>query len=263
MKRIAIVFLVILTAVLADLGCVALFEKPLFAIKDQSDSVHQKYYGLLYDVVDCFDSETMILTKGSKYACPVSEVTTVLPAVMVNNELYYWTSTSHNIAKCGVMDGKITSSVQSDQLPYKNNQSNFGKGIEYQLGAEGTIEIFQDGVWRIYAQKNKLDMYFKSYEDYQSIYDINCDDNVNCSVLVKFNGTLYAQSNVLLDYDVLFGDGKPVGTIDELIPTFYVPKEDGQTNQSYLLGATVVECNEKSMILYYENVYHLYERIDQ
>ncbi len=257
MKKIVIMLLVIMTAVLTDLGCVALFERPLFAIKDQSDSVHQKYYGLLYDVVDCFESETVILSKSSKYACPVSEVTTVLPAVMVDNELYHWTSTTHNLAKCGVMDGKITSSVKSDQIPYKNNQSNFGKDIEYQIGAEGTIEIFQDGVWRIYAKEDKLDMYFKSYDDYQSIYDLNCDSNVNCSVLVKYNGILYAQSNAVIDYA---GNSKPVGTIDELIPVFYVPKEDGQTNQSYLLGAEVHEGDERSIILFYENIYYLYEK---
>ena len=261
MKKIIIALLIIIVAVAADLGCIALFERPLFAIKDQSDSVNQKYYGLFYDVINCFQTETVILSKGSKYACPVAEVTTVLPAVMVENELYYWTSTTHNLTKCGVMDGKITSSVESDRLPYKNNQSNFGKNIEYQTGDEGTIEIFMDGVWRIYAVEEKLDMYFKSYEGYQSIYDLTCDSSVYCSVLFKYNGNLYAQSNALVDLEVL--SLKPIGIIDELIPIFYIPKEDGQTNQSFLLGATIHENGENSVLLYYENVYHLYKKLNE
>ena len=157
------------------------------------------------------------------------------------------------------MDGKITSSVKSDQLPYKNNQSNFGKDIEYQTGAEGTIEIFQDGVWRIYATEEKLDMYFKSYNDYKSIYDLNCDSKVNCSVLVRYEGNLYAQSNAMIDYT---GNTEPIGFIDELIPPIYVPKENGQTNQGFLLNAEVHEVGENSIILFYDNVYHLYEKND-
>lgn len=50
------------------------------------------------------------------------------------------------------MDGEITSSVNGDQIPYTNNQSNFGAGFGYQYGAEkGTVEVYLNDSWRIFA----------------------------------------------------------------------------------------------------------------
>ena len=37
---------------------------------------------------------------------------------------------------CGNMDGKITTSVESTQLPAKDDEANFGKGYGYQFGAD-------------------------------------------------------------------------------------------------------------------------------
>ena len=45
-----------------------------------------------------------------------------------------------------------------------------------------------------------------------------------------------------------------------MIPVFYVPKENSQTNQEFLLGAEVHECGENLIILFHKNVYHLYEK---
>ena len=98
-----------------------------------------------------------------------------------------------------------------------------------------------------------------SYDDYPSIYDINCGNNVNGSILVRYGGSLYAQSNAMIDY---VGNTEPIGFIHELIPPIYVPKENGQTNQGFLLNAEVHEGDENSIILFYDNVYHLYEKID-
>lgn len=45
-------------------------------------------------------------------------------------------------ARCGVMDGEITSEVDGSEKPTKDNQSNFGTGYGYQYGSqEGIIEI--------------------------------------------------------------------------------------------------------------------------
>ena len=50
------------------------------------------------------------------------------------------------------MNGKITSSVHGNTKPTVNDQSNFGEGYAYQYGAaEGTIEIYMDGKWCIFA----------------------------------------------------------------------------------------------------------------
>ncbi len=48
-------------------------------------------------------------------------------------------------ARCGVMDGEITSQVDGSKQPTVDDQSNFGTGYGYQYGAiQGTIEIYMN-----------------------------------------------------------------------------------------------------------------------
>ena len=77
----------------------------------------------------------------------------LIPMVMVDGTLYLDTGHKSTIeARCGVMDGEITSQVHGSQRPTIDDQSNFGSGYGYQYGAtEGTIEIYLDGEWRIFA----------------------------------------------------------------------------------------------------------------
>ena len=56
-----------------------------------------------------------------------------IPMVMVDGKLYYDTGKESTVsARCGVMDGEITSTVDGSEIPTKDNQSNFGTGFEYQ-----------------------------------------------------------------------------------------------------------------------------------
>ena len=75
------------------------------------------------------------------------------PMVMVNGELYLTTGYESTVeVRCGVMDGQITSTVEGWEEPTEDDQSNFGTGYGYQYGpTEGTIEIFMDEKWWIYA----------------------------------------------------------------------------------------------------------------
>ncbi len=77
-----------------------------------------------------------------------------IPMVMVDGELYYDTGKESTIeARCGMMDGEITSSVDASEKPTENNQSNFGSGYGYQFVSEGTIEIqMEDGKWYVYEK---------------------------------------------------------------------------------------------------------------
>ena len=79
---------------------------------------------------------------------PTNESKTArIPMVMVDGELIE--------GRCGVMDGEITSTVDGTERPIKDNQSNFGKDIGYQYGTtEGTIEIYQNEKWRIFATED-------------------------------------------------------------------------------------------------------------
>ena len=100
--------------------------------------------------------ETYPAKISNPYSISVVEETetwALIPMVMVNGTLYLDTGYESTIeARCGVMDGEITSQVHGSQRPTIDNQSNFGSGYGYQYGAtEGTIEIYMDGEWRIFA----------------------------------------------------------------------------------------------------------------
>jgi len=73
----------------------------------------------------------------------------IVPALMVNGELYCYVGESLTGDRCGMMDGAITSTVESWKMPVKDDQSNFGE-YSYQYGNEGFIEVLQDGTWYTY-----------------------------------------------------------------------------------------------------------------
>lgn len=63
--------------------------------------------------------------------------------VMVDDALYYcsWISVDENI-KCGVPDGEIETSVEKDEMPKQNNQSNFGSGYGWQRRRYNEIVVY-------------------------------------------------------------------------------------------------------------------------
>jgi len=84
------------------------------------------------------------------------EVYDLIPMIKVDGVLYL--DTGHNsfaTERRDGFDGEITSSVDGSKTPTENDQSNFGAGYGYQYGAkEGTIELFLNGKWRIYATED-------------------------------------------------------------------------------------------------------------
>ena len=97
-----------------------------------------------------------------------TETWDLIPMVMVNGTLYLDTGHESTIeARCGVMDGEITSQVDGSKQPTVDDQSNFGTGYGYQYGAtEGTIELFMNGKWWIFAtEEARQKIQFPSIED--------------------------------------------------------------------------------------------------
>ena len=83
-----------------------------------------------------------------------NEKVALIPMVMVDGQMYYDTGRTNNVARCGVMDGEITSSVESWERPIENNQSNFGSGFSYQFGMEeGAIEIYMNENWCVFEAR--------------------------------------------------------------------------------------------------------------
>lgn len=67
--------------------------------------------------------------------------------VVVDGVLYKDTGRISTELRCGMMDGEITSTV--DTVPEEGDQSNFGTGYGYQYGMSG-IEVSIDGEWHIF-----------------------------------------------------------------------------------------------------------------
>ncbi len=83
-----------------------------------------------------------------------SEIMIVGRMVRVKGKVYHDTGKVSEALRCGVMDGKIESTVETGEVPAQDNQSNFGAGYGYQYGAGGTIEINVDGKWLIFEAAN-------------------------------------------------------------------------------------------------------------
>ena len=73
--------------------------------------------------------------------------------VKIGGEFYYDTGRTSDALRCGVMDGKITSSVDGTEIPSEDNQSNFGC-YGYQWGSEkNTVEVNIDDKWVIFEKR--------------------------------------------------------------------------------------------------------------
>ena len=88
----------------------------------------------------------------------------LIPMVMVDGVLYLDTGYNNtDFRMCGTPDGTITSEVDGWKKPTEDNQSNFGSGYGYQYGAtEGTIEIYMDDTWRIFATEEVKEQIFQT-----------------------------------------------------------------------------------------------------
>ena len=75
-----------------------------------------------------------------------------LMLVRIDGQLYCATGQDSDIdGRCGMMDGRIDSSVERGQIPGQNGQSNFGAPYGYQYGADGQIEVNLEDCWLVFA----------------------------------------------------------------------------------------------------------------
>lgn len=79
--------------------------------------------------------------------------------IKVKDQIYVDTGKISTLPRCGMMDGKITSTVKYDEFPEKNDQSNFGKDYGYQFGGNDTIHVNMDGQWRIFTRQLETDIH--------------------------------------------------------------------------------------------------------
>lgn len=105
-----------------------------------------------------FDGDTatnakLLLHNEDDAGLVIEPLDAIVPALQVNGVVYYFAGESWFGERCGMMDGEITSTVESWKIPTKDNQSNFGK-YSYQYSNEGFIEVLQDGKWYAYGTRS-------------------------------------------------------------------------------------------------------------
>ena len=93
------------------------------------------------------------------FGCGSQAPNAMVPTVQIDG-IHYLTTGVQSAAteqKDG-FDGTITSTVKGSECPVEDDQSNFGVGFGYQFGAaEGTVELYIDGSWWIYATEEVRD----------------------------------------------------------------------------------------------------------
>lgn len=165
-KIILIVVLLIVGIIVIDTIQAKIFNNsPIISFKEKledSDSWVDK--GILINTYYCVKEKDIVTVhlenKFSKFSCPIdnkeiqnNESKINERIIKVREKIYYDTGEESTVgARCGNMDGYINSSVERDEIPSINDQSNFGIGYGYQY-IDDTIEVQIDGKFIVFKQK--------------------------------------------------------------------------------------------------------------
>lgn len=68
------------------------------------------------------------------------------PNIMINDRHYHTTGEVNNEYQFEA-DGTITSSVSNSEIPFENNQSNFGTGYKYDIISDSTVYVYINDKW--------------------------------------------------------------------------------------------------------------------
>lgn len=82
------------------------------------------------------------------------------PMIKVKGIIYKNTGYQNAMVTCGTADGEIKTSVESTKEPERDDESNFGKGYEYQSWEDGYINVKIDNKWMLFK-----DIALKDNED--------------------------------------------------------------------------------------------------
>ena len=101
-------------------------------------------------------SDMLILDEQSAEQAGTNKMWDRIPMVRIDGKLYYDTGRESIMdARCGNMDGEITSTVDGTEIPTEDNQSNFGSGFGYQYGTDDTIEIYMNEKWFVFEYREE------------------------------------------------------------------------------------------------------------
>lgn len=72
------------------------------------------------------------------------------PMVKVKGIIYKNTGYQNAMVTCGTADGEIKTTVEATKEPERDDESNFGKGYEYQSWEDGYINVKIDNKWMLF-----------------------------------------------------------------------------------------------------------------
>lgn len=174
--------------------------------------------------------------------------------VKVSGKLYYDTGRESEInARCGNMDGKIISHVSELEIPRQDNESNFEGDYGYQYGEENTIEIYINGKWYVFEEKEERS---KKMQTALTLEDEIQDNTIWCGTFQLIWNDL---KNDLAKQDIKFAPqlqvvenlNKETFTVNDISDKYYYKKYGTPTLdlKKEIEKAIKDKFNEKSDIL--------------
>ena len=180
-------------------------------------------------------------------------------AIMVNGRIYYSTGEKSTItARCGNMDGQITSTVKKGSLPTKDNESNFGVEYGYQIISSDIVEVRVNNEFIVFkGEKRPFEIIFNKIENSKYEAVILAADETD-----KYSYNIYSQGGDIkikidsIEYDLRTALLENKITMEEIIEK----ANDDYTNKS-IKGAMYKDGG--SMLYQYETYSIMkYNRLD-
>ena len=110
------------------------------------------------------------------------------------------------------------------------------------------------------VEQKQTEMSVNQYDGYELVSDLGTVKGIFTEQLVRYNGVLYGRSYGIIDVSSQI---KQIGVIDKVIDKKYVPKIDGETNCEEIRNAGVYGEAGETVILFYNNEFVLFEKIDK
>lgn len=150
--------------------------------------------------------------------------------IVVDGRLFYNTGKESTIkARCGNLDGNITSNINSNQIPSIDDQSNFEGNYGYQRVGRNIIELYMNNKWIVFEAKNTI--YVRTYT-VENIKQAQ-EENIYYITLSVFQGPM---DTILLSS---LSEELEVGKTYE----FELTKKDNSNNEYNSIESIFKNCN--------------------
>ena len=107
---------------------------------------------LLFSITACGDKNTSTTAELT----PIEKIENTKKMIFIDGELYVDTGKESSFNRlCGTPDGTITTTVEENNIPTQENQSNFGVGYGYQRTCDCEIDVLIDNKWQVFQSNSE------------------------------------------------------------------------------------------------------------